>query len=117
MSSASANSTATRRSSRPWTCRISRTFSWSWGRPNEKTMIFFLLLLVLMFAGLVVQHFIGPLPVIGARVLLMQMVMLYGSLAMPLPGMPALTFAGGLMWDSLNTQWVGDGVADGQVEI
>ena len=80
-------------------------------------MIFFLLLLVLMCAALVVQHFIGPVPVIGARVLLMQMIMLYGSLAMPLPGMLALTFAGGLMWDALNTQWIGDAAGDGQVEI
>jgi hypothetical protein len=80
-------------------------------------MIFFFLLLVLMFAGLVVQHFIGPVPVIDARVLLMQMVMLYGALAMPLPGMLALTFAGGLMWDALHTQWIGDSMADGQVEI
>ena len=76
-------------------------------------MIFFLILLILMFAGLVVQHFIGPVPVLGARVLLMQIIMLYGALALPLPGALALTFAGGLMWDALHTQWLGDG----QVEI
>lgn len=89
-------------------------------------MIFFGVLLVLMFLGLVLQHFIGPVPMLGARVLLMQMVMLYGALALPLPGMLALTFAGGLMWDALHTQWVGDPVAEsikqglaggGQVEI
>ena len=80
-------------------------------------MIFFLLLFVLMFAGLVAQHFIGPVPVLGARVLLMQMVMLYGALALPLPGMLALTFTGGLMWDALHTQWVGDAGVDPQVEI
>ena len=39
-------------------------------------MIFFLLLLILMFAALVVQHFIGVLQYFGCRVLLMQMVML-----------------------------------------
>ena len=61
-------------------------------------MIFAALLLVLMFAGLIVQHFIGPLPILGCRVLLMQMVMLYGAIALPLPGMILLTFAGGLAW-------------------
>jgi len=80
-------------------------------------MIFFGLLLVLMFLGLVLQHFIGPVPMLGARVLLMQMVMLYGALALPLPGMLAVTFAGGLMWDALHTQWIGDSVNEGQVEI
>lgn len=79
-------------------------------------MIFFVLLLILMFAGLVVQHFIGPVPVLGARVLLMQTIMLYGALALPLPGMLALTFAGGLMWDAIHTQWTG-GIGDAQVEI
>src|SRR5262245_18444200 len=80
-------------------------------------MIFFFLLLFLMFAGLIVQHFIGPQPVIGGRVLLMQMIMLYGSLALRLPGMLALTFAGGLMWDALHTQSIGNVVVDAQVEI
>jgi len=89
-------------------------------------MIFFGLLLVLMFLGLGLQHFIGPLPMFGARVLLMQMVMLYGALALPLPGMLAVTFAGGLMWDALHTQWIGEPVpefaaqglaAGGHVEI
>lgn len=80
-------------------------------------MIFFALLIVLMFGGLVIQHFIGPVPVLGARVLLMQMVMLYGSLALPLPGMLALTFLGGLMWDCMHTQWIGEGSAEAQVEI
>lgn len=79
--------------------------------------LFFLILLVLMFVGLILQHFIGPLPILGARVLLMQMFMLYGALALPLPGMLALTFAGGLMWDALNTQWVGEQGAEPQVEI
>ena len=49
-------------------------------------MIFFVLLLVAMFLALVVQHFIGPLPSIGARVLLMPIIMFYGALALPLPG-------------------------------
>ena len=71
-------------------------------------MIFFLLLLILMFAALVVQHFIGVIPYFGCRVLLMQMVMLYGSVALPLPGMIAVTFLGGLMWDALNVQMIGE---------
>jgi len=80
-------------------------------------MVFFALLLVLMFLALVVQHLIAPVPMLGARVLLMQMVMLYGALALPLPGMLAVTFAGGLMWDALHTQWAGDNVGERQVEI
>ncbi len=69
-------------------------------------MIFFVLLLIFMFAALVLQHFIGALPMVGCRVLLMQMFMLYGAISMPLPGMLALTFLGGLMWDALNVQMV-----------
>lgn len=80
-------------------------------------MIFTLLLLLLMFLGLIVQHFIGPIPTLGARVLIMQIIMLYGALALPLPGMLTLTFVGGLMWDALHTQWIGDSIAEGQVEI
>ena len=71
-------------------------------------MIFFLLLLILMFVALVAQHFIGVIPYFGCRVLLMQMIMLYGSVALPLPGMVAVTFLGGLMWDALNVQMIGD---------
>jgi hypothetical protein len=74
-------------------------------------MIFFGVLLISMFVGLVVQHFIGPLPVIHARVMLMPIVMFYGALAMPVAGMLALAFCGGLMWDALHTQDV-DGVAE-----
>src|SRR4051794_6624785 len=71
-------------------------------------MIFTLLLLILMFAALVVQHFIGVIPHFGCRVLLMQMIMLYGSVALPLPGMILVTFLGGLMWDALNVQMIGE---------
>lgn len=65
-------------------------------------MIFFVVLLICMFAALVVQHFIGPLPPYGTRVLLMPIVMFYGALALPVPGMLALAFCGGLMWDALH---------------
>jgi hypothetical protein len=71
-------------------------------------MIFFLLLLILMIIGFVAQPFIGPVPVMGARVLLMQIVMLYGCIALPLPGMIAVTFLGGLMWDAMHTLVIGD---------
>jgi hypothetical protein len=71
-------------------------------------MIFFVLLLILMFVAYVAQPFIGPLPITGSKVLLMQMIMLYGSIALPLPGMLALTFVGGLMWDAINTVTIND---------
>lgn len=71
-------------------------------------MIFFVLLLLLMVIAYVAQYFIGPVPIMGARVLLMQIVMLYGAIALPLPGMIALTFVGGLMWDAMNTLIIGD---------
>ena len=67
-------------------------------------MIFFGILVATMFLGLVVQHFIGPLPPYGVRVLLMPVVMFYGALALPVPGMLALAFCGGLMWDALHVQ-------------
>ncbi len=73
---------------------------------------FFLILLASMFASLVAQHFIPPLPHIGARVLLMPIVMFYGALAMPLPGMLILVFVGGLMWDALHVQ-----IVDGNLEV
>jgi hypothetical protein len=71
-------------------------------------MIFFFLLLILMFVAYVVQPFIGEVPIIHARVLLMQMIMLYGAIALPLPGMIALTFVGGLMWDAMHVLVIGD---------
>ncbi len=75
-------------------------------------MIFFLILLAGMFVSLIVQHFIGPIPPSGARVMLMPIIMFYGALALPLAGMLALAFAGGLMWDALGTQ-----IVEGEPEI
>ncbi len=69
-------------------------------------MILFLFLAAAMFLALVVQHFIGPLPPMGARVLIMPLIMFYGALALPVPGMLALTLLGGLMWDALHSQMV-----------
>jgi hypothetical protein len=71
-------------------------------------MIFFFILLFLQFAALVVQHSIPELPMIGCRLLLMQIIMLYAAIALPLPGMLAATFLGGFMWDALHVQMVGD---------
>ena len=48
----------------------------------------------------------------GARVMIMPVIMFYGALALPLPGTLALAFAGGLMWDCLHSQ-----VVDGNYEI
>lgn len=75
-------------------------------------MIFFVLLLITMFLSLVAQHFFGPVPIIGARVMLMPIVMFYGALALPVPGMLVLAFCGGLFWDALHMQSV-----DGNMEI
>ncbi len=69
-------------------------------------MILFFVLLVGMFLALIAQHFIGPLPPMGARVMIMPLIMFYGALALPLPAMLALTFVGGLMWDSLHSQMI-----------
>ena len=69
-------------------------------------MILFFVLLVSMFLALIAQHFIGPLPPMGARVMIMPLIMFYGALALPLPAMLALTFVGGLMWDSLHSQMI-----------
>ncbi|MCE9608749.1 MAG: hypothetical protein K8R23_00835 [Chthoniobacter sp.] len=86
-------------------------------------MLFLAVLLVTMFAALIGEHFIGPLPPYGVRVLLMPMIMFYGSLALPLPGMLALAFSGGLMWDALHTSmalsWTADQsqLADVNVEV
>ena len=65
-----------------------------------------------MFVSLVAQHFLGPVSLIGARVMIMPLIMFYGALALPVPGMLALTFLGGLMWDALHMQTV-----EGNIEI
>jgi hypothetical protein len=73
------------------------------------SFIFLLLLVGVMFLALVLQHFLGPLPLIGCRILLMQIVMLYGAISLPLPGMLLVTMAGGLMWDLLHASFLGEG--------
>jgi hypothetical protein len=55
-----------------------------------------------MFLALVIQSFIGPLPPYQMRVLIMPIILFYGAVALPLPGMLALAVCAGLMWDSLH---------------
>jgi len=58
------------------------------------------ILLVLLFLGSVLQHFIPPVEILqGARVLLVPVLICYGAMALPLPYMLGLVLAGGLMWD------------------
>ena len=85
-------------------------------------MIFFLVLSHLgcswRWSG---KTFIRPLPMIGARVLLMPIIMFYGALALPIRGMLALCVYGGLMWDARHAQFITDSgcraLHDGYVEI
>ncbi len=66
---------------------------------------FFLILLASAFGALILQHFIPPLSFMaGARVILLPLVFFYGALALPFPGMLALAFACGFMWDALTVQ-------------
>ena len=75
-------------------------------------MIFFLFTLASLFAALVGQHFIDPIPPWGARVMLLPVIFFYGALAFPPPGMLVLAFVSGLCWDAVYTQ-----VVDSAVEI
>ena len=69
--------------------------------------MFTLLIMLLMFLGLVAQHFVGALPGLGSHVLLLPLVFLCGAAALPLQNTPFLAFVGGLMWDCLNFLPVG----------
>jgi len=61
--------------------------------------------------ALLLQFYIPPLPFLsGARVLLLPLVFFFGALALPFPGMLALAFACGLMWDALTVQVIEIGV-------
>lgn len=75
-------------------------------------MIFFLILVVTMIAAFGAQQFIPPLPPFNERILLMQIIMFYGSVALPAWGMLALAFLGGLMWDLRTAQ-----IVDDQLEV
>ncbi len=58
--------------------------------------------IVAMFAGLILQHFVGVVPGFGSQILLLPVIFLCGAAALPVPGMLCLAFVAGLMWDSLN---------------
>lgn len=75
-------------------------------------MIFFCILSVSMFVAVIAQHFLPPLPMIEARIMLMPIIMFYGALALPLWGMLGLAYIGGLMWDALHTQTTMDGTIE-----
>jgi len=73
--------------------------------------MFTLLILLLMFLGLIAQHFVGDIPGLGSHVLLLPLIFLCAAAALPLWKMLFLAFAGGLMWDCLNFLPI-DGRAD-----
>jgi hypothetical protein len=74
--------------------------------------MFSLLLIVIMFFALIVQHFLGTFPGLGGQVLLLPVIFFYAAAALPLWGMLAMAFLAGLMWDCLTAVPV-----DGKVEV
>ncbi len=76
-------------------------------------MIFFCVMLIAQFLGLIVQQFIPPVAMLeGARVLLLPILFFYGALAFPFPVMLLLAFFSGFMWDALTVY-----ATDSAVEI
>jgi rod shape-determining protein MreD len=73
-------------------------------------LFFPFLLLAILFFCLVAEHFLPPVPNIGARILLVPLVLFYGAVALPSWGMLMLAFAAGLMWDLLHVNYVGPDV-------
>lgn len=69
-------------------------------------IVFFAILLVAMFICNIVEHFIPPVAGIGARVFLMPLVVMYGSVALPLWGMLALVFVAGGIVDLQHVHFV-----------
>jgi hypothetical protein len=61
--------------------------------------MFFLLLMILMFFGLVLQAFVGPFPGMGGQILVLPMIFFYAAAALPLWGMLTAAFLAGLMWE------------------
>jgi hypothetical protein len=68
--------------------------------------VFFVILLVAMFVCDIIEHFIPPVAGIGARVFLMPLVVMYGSVALPLWGMLGLVFVAGGIADLQHVQMV-----------
>ncbi|HWB57871.1 MAG TPA: hypothetical protein VG733_00185 [Chthoniobacteraceae bacterium] len=77
-------------------------------------MIFFFILAFVSFVSLIVEEFIPPLAWLGgAHLYIVPVIMFYGAMALPYPGMLGLAFISGLMVDlAENTH-----VVDSQVEI
>ncbi|MEI8234269.1 MAG: hypothetical protein WCH57_06245 [Verrucomicrobiota bacterium] len=66
---------------------------------------FFLILLLAALGALMLQFYLPPLAFLsGARIILLPLVFFFGALALPFPGMLALAFVCGLMWDALTAQ-------------
>lgn len=61
--------------------------------------MFFLVLLILMFLGLVGQAFTGPFPGMGGQILLLPVIFFYAAAALPLWAMLVCAFTAGLMWE------------------
>lgn len=74
--------------------------------------MFSLILIVLMFLALIIQHFVGVFPGLGGQVLLLPLVFFYAAAALPLWGMLGMAFIAGLMWDCLTAMPV-----DGKIEV
>ena len=74
-------------------------------------MIFFLLLLVLVFVGQIVELFLPAMDWMNnARILIVPVIVFYGALALPFPLMLALAFFAGFLLDALTVQVIGSRV-------
>ena len=74
------------------------------------TLIFCGLLMAVDFLAVVCQSYCVPMEMfMGARVVLYPVVLVYGALALPYPGVLALAFFNGLLWDALTVQIVNTG--------
>lgn len=74
-------------------------------------MIFFLFLLVLVFAAQITELFIPPIEWLNnAHVMLVPVIVFYGAMALPFSLMLALAFFAGLLLDALTVQVIGSRV-------
>jgi hypothetical protein len=76
-------------------------------------MIFFLLLVLLVFAAQIVEVFLPTLDwMFNAHIYIVPVIVCYGAVALPFPLMLALAFVAGFLWDAMTVQ-----VLDAHVEI
>jgi hypothetical protein len=75
------------------------------------SVVFFLILVVTMLVCTVLEHFIPAMSQIGARIIIMPLVMMYGAVALPHWGMLALAFIAGCIVDLQHVQLI-DGVPE-----